>query len=58
MITLATAHPVKFAEAITRAGLQQPELPEHLQDLLSRQERYSVLDNELETVTDFIRQQL
>lgn len=58
MITLATAHPVKFSEAVEKAGLQSPELPLHLRDLLQRKERYSVLANEISAVTDFIRSKL
>lgn len=54
-ITLATAHPAKFSAAITAAGLPAPELPEHLADLFEREERYTVVANDLSAVTDFIR---
>lgn len=51
VITLATAHPAKFEEAIIKAGFAQgAELPEHMQDLLQREERYTVLPSELKTV--------
>lgn len=53
-ITLATAHPAKFSDAITAAGLAAPELPAHLSDLFDREERYSVVANELAAVTGFI----
>lgn len=55
MITLATAHPAKFSEAITVAGLDLPELPAHLADLFEREERYSVIANDLGEVSAFIR---
>ncbi|MCI5107436.1 MAG: threonine synthase [Pseudomonadales bacterium] len=55
-ITLATAHPAKFSDAITAAGLPTPELPAHLADLFDREERYTVVANELAAVTDYIRQ--
>jgi threonine synthase len=55
-ITLATAHPAKFSDAITAAGLPTPELPAHLADLFEREERYTVVANELAAVTDYIRQ--
>ena len=46
-VALATAHPAKFAEAVQRAGYGgPPPLPAHLHDLLERQERYRVLDND------------
>jgi len=54
IIVLATAHPAKFAEAIAAAGLQEPELPVHLQDLFEREERYTVVANDLNEVTGFI----
>ena len=55
MVTLATAHPAKFSEAIRAAGLDEPELPHHLSDLLSREERYSVVPNDLAAVASFIK---
>ena len=55
MVTLATAHPVKFADAVERAGLPFPGLPLHLRDLHERPERCTVLDNDLSAVTSFIR---
>ncbi|MCB1649332.1 MAG: threonine synthase [Gammaproteobacteria bacterium] len=58
MITLATAHPVKFADAVTRAGLESPQLPEHMRDLFEREERYAVLDNALGAVTDYVKTHL
>lgn len=58
MITLATAHPVKFADAVTRAGLATPSLPPHMSDLMERPERYEVLDNEIGAVTGHMRSSL
>ena len=55
VICLATAHPAKFGEAIERAGLETPALPEHLSDLLEREERFTVLDARLDAVTDFVK---
>lgn len=55
MVTLATAHPAKFSEAIAAAGLESPLLPEHLGDLFERRERYTVVGNDLSEVTEFIR---
>tara|TARA_R110002072_G_scaffold303136_1_gene495242 strand:- start:9826 stop:11217 length:1392 start_codon:yes stop_codon:yes gene_type:complete len=58
MITLATAHPVKFADAVEKAGLQSPELPAHLHDLFEREERYDVLDNDINVITEYMQQRL
>ena len=58
VICLATAHPAKFAEAIERAGLETPALPEHLKDLLEREERFKVLPAELDAVKALINESL
>jgi threonine synthase len=58
MITLATAHPVKFADAVTEAGLENPSLPAHLQDLFERDERYEILNNDIGEITRFLRSHL
>lgn len=55
MVCLATAHPAKFSEAITAAGLPVPELPPHMQDLFEREERYTVVPAALNSVTEFIK---
>jgi len=55
MITLGTAHPAKFPDAVTRAAVDvEAKLPAHLVDLFDREERYEVLDNDPEAVKAFI----
>lgn len=54
MITLATAHPVKFPDAVLKAELEAPALPAHMSDLFDRDESVTVLDNDLPTVQEFI----
>ena len=54
MITLGTAHPVKFPDAVRKAGLQEPELPPHLADLFEREERCTVLPNSLTDIQQFV----
>ena len=55
MVTLATAHPAKFPAAVKQAGVDvEPPLPQHLADLFQREERFTVLPNELDTVQRFI----
>ncbi|MDB5588069.1 MAG: threonine synthase [Devosia sp.] len=55
MVTLATAHPAKFADAVTAASGIAPALPAWLADLHQREERLSVLANDQSAVEDFIR---
>ena len=54
MITLGTAHPVKFEDAVQRGGFDMPELPHHLADLMTREERMKVMPAELDKVQAFI----
>ncbi|MBB3045865.1 threonine synthase [Litorivivens lipolytica] len=55
MVTLATAHPAKFPEAVMKAGYpESPALPHHMKDLLSLPERYEVLDNDQAAVQAFM----
>ena len=55
MITLGTAHPVKFPEAVIKSGVcQEPALPAHLADLFEREEKYTVLANQLQDVQSFV----
>lgn len=54
MVTLATAHPVKFPEAVLKAGCDEPKLPHHMRDLFEREERYRVVVNDLKAVQAII----
>ena len=55
MITLATAHPAKFPDAVKQAGYpEDPALPPHMADLFDREEQYTVLDNDKAAVQAFI----
>lgn len=54
MVTLATAHPAKFADAVERATGIRPSLPARVGDLHDRQERYDVLPATFEAVTGYV----
>ena len=54
VILLATAHPAKFPEAITQAIGIAPEIPPKLAGLMSQEERYTVLPNEVGAVRTFV----
>jgi threonine synthase len=59
MITLATAHPAKFPDAVKEAGYpKDPALPPHMASLFDREERYTVLDNDKEAVQTFIAENI
>lgn len=55
IITLSTAHPAKFPDAVEAASGVRPELPDWLSDLHQKEERYEVLPNDYQAVCDYIR---
>jgi threonine synthase len=59
MVTLATAHPAKFPEAVKKAGYpRDPDLPNHMADLFDRKEHFTVLDNVQSEVQHFIAENI
>jgi len=54
MITLATAHPAKFPDAVAAATGSRPDLPSWLAGLHDRPERMDVLANDQGTVESYI----
>jgi threonine synthase len=54
MVTLATAHPAKFPEAVLRASGVRPGLPGRLGHLLDAPENYTVVPNSTDAVRSFI----
>ena len=54
MVTLATAHPTKFPDAVRAACGVNPDLPAHMADLFDRDERINPLPNDLAIVRSFI----
>lgn len=55
MVSLATAHPAKFPDAVHGATGIEPALPLWLADLNDREERYDVLPNDQAAVEAHIR---
>lgn len=54
ILTLGTAHPAKFPDAVEKATGQHPALPAHLVDLWERPERYDTLPNDLDAVATYV----
>jgi threonine synthase len=50
IVTLGTAHPAKFPDAVERATGVRPQLPDHLADLFDRPERTETVENDLAMV--------
>jgi threonine synthase len=58
MITLATAHPAKFPDAVERASGIRPGLPPHMADLFDKPERMTRVPNDLAALQDLVRERL
>jgi threonine synthase len=53
-VTMATAHPAKFPDAVERATGIRPPLPAHLADLFELPERVTRLPNDLAAIQQFV----
>ena len=54
VVTLATAHPAKFRDAVERATGVRPSLPARMGDLFEREERYASLPGTFDAVTEYV----
>jgi threonine synthase len=54
IVSLGTAHPAKFPDAVRRATGVHPALPEHLADLFERPERIATVGNDLAAVETLV----
>ena len=54
VVTLATAHPTKFRDAVERAIGQRPTQPARISGLFEREERYTVLPATLDAVEGYV----
>lgn len=55
-VTLATAHPAKFPDAVMHGCGVHPALPAHLSDLFERPEKYDVLPHDLTQLKIYLEQ--
>ncbi|MCR9108510.1 threonine synthase [Marivita sp. XM-24bin2] len=58
MITLATAHPAKFPDAVEKASGIRPPLPERMADLFDREERVTRVPNDLDQLETLIKDRI
>ena len=54
VVTMATAHPAKFPDAVEQATGVRPALPDHLADLFDRPERTELIANDLAVVEEYV----
>ena len=55
MVTLATAHPAKFPDAVEKAIGLRPGLPQRFEHLMDAQESFTVLPNSVDAVKQHIK---
>jgi len=58
MVTLATAHPAKFPDAVNAACAIHPPLPKRMADLYEREERVTRIANDLGAIENHIRKSI
>jgi len=54
IVTMATAHPAKFPDAVEQATGVRPALPRRIGDLFAREERYVSLPADLAAITQYV----
>ncbi len=54
IVTLATAHPAKFRDAVERAVGVRPALPSRVGDLFGREEHFTEIAGDYESTRDFV----
>ncbi|MBI1393808.1 MAG: threonine synthase [Alphaproteobacteria bacterium] len=54
IVTLSTAHPAKFPEAVARAAGVEPALPDRYADLFDREESLAVLPADVRAISSYI----
>ena len=57
MITLATAHPAKFPDAVEKASGIRPDLPARMADLFDKPERVTRVENDLAALQALVRKE-
>ncbi|WP_336986997.1 threonine synthase [Altererythrobacter aquiaggeris] len=56
VVTLATAHPAKFRDAVERSTGQRPSLPSRVGELFEREERFTTLSGDYDAIVSFVTQ--
>ena len=54
VVTLATAHPAKFPDAVEAATGKRPHTPSRLEEKLGADERFDILENDYGALVAFI----
>lgn len=55
MICLATAHPAKFSDTVKAATGIEPEAPEAIRDIFTKEQRCEIMPAKIDNIMDYIR---
>jgi threonine synthase len=55
VISLACAHPAKFPEIINKSINITPEIPFHLENIMSSKEHFDIIEPSINEVQNFIK---
>ncbi len=58
VIALACAHPAKFPDAVQKALGEFPAMPTRLKPVMEAEERYTVMENSVEAVKEYVLQKV
>jgi threonine synthase len=58
IISLACAHPSKFPDIIKKAINIEPQLPEHLKELMVSKEYFKVIDDDTNFIKNYLKQKM
>jgi threonine synthase len=58
IVTLATAHPCKFPDAINGSINFKPSLPDQLKYVMDEEENYDIIDNNLNKIKKYIKSKI
>ena len=53
-VSMATAHPAKFSEAVFQAINKEPTLPARYRDIFNLEEKFEVIENKYERIKNYI----
>ena len=54
IVSLACAHPAKFGDAIEKAIGEKPIFPDQLKNVFDKKENFTILDNNIEDIKQYI----
>ena len=54
VVVMATAHPAKFPDALQKAIGEKVDVPAHMADMFTKEEKYDIMENDYNTLVEYI----